>query len=121
MEKGKMVNCKKCGVAIEQGNFCLDCLSTKEEILPPSTGPPKGKILNSPPPPNSAPKNFSYEKANTYDELKNIFDNKVKELQERCPHTLITAWLQEYWAPAHSTGFEVRVCKICKKLIEKRP
>lgn len=31
-----------------------------------------------------------------------------------------SAWLQEWWAPGHSTGRVVRVCERCGKNMEER-
>jgi len=55
----------------------------------------------------------------TYNELKEEFDRKVKELRENCPH-INCDWMEEQWVVAHSTGYEVFVCKVCDKTIDKR-
>ena len=56
----------------------------------------------------------------TYDDLKREFDEKVKELQERCNHPE-TGWAKEEWALAHGTGKAVKYCKVCNKILEKIP
>jgi len=56
----------------------------------------------------------------TYDGLKEEFEKKVKELQEKCPHKK-TYWAEHWWALAHSSGYKVRVCKRCHKILEEKP
>jgi len=56
----------------------------------------------------------------TYEELREEFERKVKELQERCPHPE-TYWAEEWWAIGHSTGYAVRICKVCNKALERIP
>ena len=43
----------------------------------------------------------------------------MKELQKECPHKN-TEWAEEWWAPGHSTGYDIQVCKRCRKIIERR-
>jgi len=57
----------------------------------------------------------------SYDELKEEFDRKVKELREKCDHSDVTDWIEEYWAPAHSNGCMVKICNICKKEVARDP
>lgn len=59
-------------------------------------------------------------KMSTYQELENEFNKKVKNLQKICKHPF-TEWLRESWAPGHSTGYEVFICQMCEKQINKRP
>jgi hypothetical protein len=33
-----------------------------------------------------------------------------------CPHTDETDWMEEWWAPGHSTGRKVKVCANCNKV-----
>lgn len=56
----------------------------------------------------------------SYDELKKEFNKKVEELQKKCPHSE-TAWAEEWWAIAHSTGYAVKYCKFCHKQLKKIP
>ena len=56
----------------------------------------------------------------TYQELENEFKEKVKILQENCNHPF-TEWMKQNWAPGHSTGFDVKVCEMCRAQIDKRP
>ncbi len=55
-----------------------------------------------------------------YNQLKEEFDEKVKELQDKCPHKK-THWAEHYWALAHSSGYKVRVCNRCHKILEEKP
>ena len=57
---------------------------------------------------------------NTYKQLKTEFERKVKELQDKCLHKQ-TKWCEEWWAIAHSTGNEVKICVICNKILDKLP
>ena len=45
----------------------------------------------------------------TAKELKDKYEADLKELQDTCPHTDQSDWMDHYWAPAHSSGFEVKV------------
>lgn len=40
-------------------------------------------------------------------------------LQTNCQHKELSNWMQEEWAPAHSTGFWVKVCLFCGTLIKR--
>ncbi len=69
--------------------------------------------------------NFIYDinknlKMETYNQLSKEFDKKVKELQSKCPHKK-TYWAEHYWALAHSSGYKVRVCNRCRKILEEKP
>ncbi len=66
------------------------------------------------------PTNFSGGSINAYDKLQKDFDDKVIELQERCPHKTLSKWVDMYFAVGHSTGTQVRVCKECNKTIKQR-
>jgi len=52
-------------------------------------------------------------------ELKDKYENDLKELQNKCKHEK-TVWCIEEWAPAHRTGWEVLTCKNCWKKIERK-
>jgi hypothetical protein len=52
-------------------------------------------------------------------EIETEFEKKKKAFQDACPHKR-TKWFTEYWAIAHSTGKEIRVCLRCNKTLEKR-
>jgi hypothetical protein len=57
---------------------------------------------------------------NGYNKLKQEFDDKVKQLQRRCKHKRLSAWREEWWALGHSTGYRVRQCLYCDKVIKRR-
>jgi hypothetical protein len=47
----------------------------------------------------------------SYEELEKEFQQKFEELSD---------WIPEYWAPGHRTGFEIKTCKRCKIVINRR-
>ncbi len=53
----------------------------------------------------------------TAKEIRKKCDEEIKKLQEVCDHSE-NEWMNEYWAPAHSTGRIVRACTICEKTLE---
>jgi hypothetical protein len=58
---------------------------------------------------------------NDYEKLREKFNADVAELQNiRCSHKDISDWQQEYWALAHSTGKQIKVCLNCFKVVEKK-
>ena len=58
----------------------------------------------------------------SYEELEKEFNQKVKELREKCEHKEedISDWMTYYWAPGHSSGVEVKICNRCKAIIAER-
>ena len=57
------------------------------------------------------------ERLATYIKLEREFNKKVKELQHKCPHKR-WFWSEQWWAPGHSTGNMVKICKRCNKILE---
>jgi len=57
----------------------------------------------------------------TISQMKQRHEREIAELQEQCKHTTLTAWLEEWWAPGHSTGRAVKCCEVCEKIIERKP
>ena len=55
----------------------------------------------------------------TYKELKEEFEQKVKDLRERCDHPELSDWVTHEWAPGHSTGQKIKYCKICEAIVER--
>lgn len=51
-------------------------------------------------------------------ELKDKYEADLAALQEICKHEN-TTWAAECWAPAHFSGWEVRVCENCWKTLER--
>ena len=52
-------------------------------------------------------------------EMRARHKKEIKELQSICPHTKYS-WMNEEWAPAHSTGRIVKVCENCDKELEAK-
>ena len=55
-----------------------------------------------------------------YEQLEKEFKKKVDELKKNCKHKKLSPWSEEWWAIGHSTGFEIKVCKICREVIKRR-
>ena len=56
----------------------------------------------------------------TREEQKNRHANEIKELQNSCLHQEVSDWSNENWAFGHSTGFEIKFCRNCEKVIARR-
>lgn len=56
----------------------------------------------------------------TYSELKEEFDKNVEDLQSKCKHEDVSDWIVECWAIAHVTGWQVKVCNICRKVVARK-
>ena len=56
----------------------------------------------------------------TAEELRELHKKAFGKLQRECEHSKISDWREEWWAPAHSTGFQVKVCEICEKVMSRR-
>ena len=54
----------------------------------------------------------------TAQELKDDYDKKLKKLQNECPHNNQSVWMEHYWAPAHSSGYQVKQCNDCWKILQ---
>ena len=52
-------------------------------------------------------------------ELREQLEKEIKALQELCHHSE-TSWMDQCWAPAHSTGNQVLVCRCCEKILETK-
>ncbi len=55
-----------------------------------------------------------------YEQLEKEFKKKVAKLKKNCKHKNLTPWSEEWWAMGHSTGFQVKACKICREIIKRR-
>jgi len=55
----------------------------------------------------------------TAQELKDEYDENLKKIQSKCEHK-DTTWCIEEWAPAHGTGWDVRSCKNCWKVLNRK-
>lgn len=56
----------------------------------------------------------------TQKQLYEKYLSDLTELQNRCMHSKIYDWMEQQWAPGHSTGKEVRVCENCGAIVESR-
>jgi len=54
------------------------------------------------------------------EKLRKDFETKKQELQDNCPHTELSDWMDYQWAIGHSSGYEVKVCERCEKIIKRR-
>jgi len=52
--------------------------------------------------------------------LNEDYKRNLKELQETCLHEERTDWMEQHWAPGHSTGFEVKTCNECDKIVSRK-
>ncbi len=59
-------------------------------------------------------------KMESYNKLKEEFDKKIEALQKKCKHKK-TFWAEHWWALAHSSGYKVKVCDRCHKILEEKP
>ncbi len=57
---------------------------------------------------------------NAAQRLREQYRRELQSLQEGCPHEQLTEWMEEWWAPGHSTEREVRTCANCDKVVEVR-
>ena len=55
---------------------------------------------------------------NAAERLCEQYQRELKQLQEICPHEQLTDWMEEWWAPGHSTGRKVKACANCNKIIQ---
>ena len=53
------------------------------------------------------------------EELKKKYESDLRELQERCKHK-DTHWCENWWAPAHPTGWEVLSCSNCWRILKRK-
>jgi hypothetical protein len=52
-----------------------------------------------------------------YDRLRH---KAMTQLRASCKHEKVSDWDTEWWALAHSTGFEIRYCKICETILHRK-
>lgn len=53
------------------------------------------------------------------DKLRQRHKKEIEELQSKCKHKK-SLWMDEHWAPGHSTGRKVNVCLECDKIIASK-
>jgi len=56
----------------------------------------------------------------TYNQLKKKFEQDIKQLQKTCPHKKLSEWMDEWWGIGHGTGYTVKTCNKCKKVIKRQ-
>jgi len=54
----------------------------------------------------------------TAQQMKDKFDSDLKTLQEECPHNNQSNWMEHTYAPAHFSGFQVKQCNDCWKILQ---
>lgn len=54
---------------------------------------------------------------NAADKLYQQYQRDLRQLQDSCPHEQLTDWVEEWWAPDHSTGRRVRTCTNCNLVL----
>ena len=54
---------------------------------------------------------------NAAEKLYQQYQWDLKQLQDTCPHKQLTDWVEEWWAPGHSTGRRVRACANCNLVL----
>lgn len=57
---------------------------------------------------------------NTAEQLYEKYKQDLSDLQAKCTHPEVSDWIMEYWAPAHATGYDVKVCKVCNSTIDRK-
>jgi hypothetical protein len=57
---------------------------------------------------------------NAAERLYKEYKRKLKHLQETCPHSEQTDWLEEWWAPGHSSDRKVKTCANCNKVLQAK-
>jgi DNA-directed RNA polymerase subunit RPC12/RpoP len=53
----------------------------------------------------------------TAKELRDRYELDLEKLQNKCKHTEISDWMEHWWAPAHYSGYTVKICNICNKIV----
>ena len=52
------------------------------------------------------------------DQMLDRHRKEIAELQKKCNHPEISNWMDEWWAPGHSTGRSIKTCRICGKVVK---
>jgi len=53
----------------------------------------------------------------TAKQLRDKFEKDLKQLQDNCKHEP-SDWMEHVWAPSHYSGFQVKQCNNCWKIIK---
>ena len=54
------------------------------------------------------------------EDLRKKHQKEIENLQKKCKHKKVTDWLDEYWAPGHSSFRQVKICNECGKTTKAR-
>jgi hypothetical protein len=57
------------------------------------------------------------EMKNLAEELRKKYNDDLLFLQTTCDHPDVSEWLEYMWAPGHSSGYEVKMCTVCEKIL----
>lgn len=63
---------------------------------------------------------FNFFRKKSAKELHEEYLYKRDKLQRTCKHPTLSDWIDEWWAPCHSTGFKVKICDFCAKVMHRR-
>ncbi len=50
--------------------------------------------------------------------LKEEFESDLNDLQNQCSHNSVSNWMEHFWAAGHYSGFQVKQCNDCWKIIK---
>ena len=54
------------------------------------------------------------------DEMLERHKKEIEKLQAECKHEKKTGWMEHQWAIGHGSGFEVKLCEDCHKVVRRR-
>jgi formylmethanofuran dehydrogenase subunit E len=57
---------------------------------------------------------------NAAEKLYQEYQQRLTRLQQECPHSEQTDWMEEWSAPEHSTDRKVKLCANCDRVMEAR-
>ncbi len=63
---------------------------------------------------------MSERRKNAAARLYEEYQQRLRALQDSCPHTELTDWMEEWWALGHATGRRVQACAECNKVIHMK-
>jgi hypothetical protein len=55
-----------------------------------------------------------------FDVLAKKYVSDVKKLQKTCPHKRNSGWTEQWWAFGPWTGYAVKACLNCNKILERK-
>ena len=53
-------------------------------------------------------------------EMRKRHNEEIEELQKNCKHEVISDWIEQQFAPGHSTGNYVKICNFCGKIVKDK-